>query len=608
MNHKRNIYKKNDKVKRKSVFFSFKKPSALVKRLIKFFFASLVLAATLLLLVTIFYAVTLPDVNNFFEIKKNRHITLIDESGDIVAGQGDIRSNYIAYEDLPPHLIDALIATEDRRFFDHWGVDVFGLARAFYKNTLAGGKVQGGSTITQQLAKIAFLGPQKTIKRKLQEFLLALYLEHRFDKKQIITAYLNRVYLGSGVFGIDAAAKFYFDKEPKNLNLLESAILVGMLKAPSKYSPIFNNNLSGKRAYQILLNMEDAGYISKSQMNAALSERVVLKTNKALFKTSYFAGYIFDQVNSLFPDTGIDLIVKVAVNQHLQDFTQNLIKKYVDKYGKANNFSQGAALVIDSNGKIITMVGGTDYTKSPFNRAYQSKRLAGSAFKPIVYIDALIQGYTPDSKMSDKPIKYGNWQPKNNSKKFYGQVTLREAFARSLNTIPIQLVEKLGVQSVISVAEEMGITSPQPENLTIALGTGEVSMLELATAYFVITNNGYLIEPYGIIEVKDKEHNLLYSKNIDSYKILNKEVSSEIKSLMISAVTDGSGKNAFIPNAMIGGKTGTSQDFRDAWFIGFMGGYTIAIWLGNDDNSPMKNVGGSSFPALIFKDIALHIE
>jgi len=607
MPNKWNLYKKRPKVKRKSTLGKYKNMKSLLKRGFSLIFAGAILVATLILLLTIIYAVDLPDVNSFFEIKKNRHVTLIDEQGQVIASQGEIRSNYTTYDELPSFLVEALLATEDRRFFDHFGIDLIGMLRALYKNTISASKMQGGSTITQQLAKIAFLSPEKTIKRKIQEFLLALYLEHRFDKQQIITAYLNRVYLGSGVFGIDAASHFYFHKSPRSLTILESAVLVGMLKAPTRYSPLLNLDASEKRAHQILFNMEDAGYITKRQLKEFLSEKIAIKTNRDLLKSSYFAGYAFDQINSLFPDTGVDLIAKVTVNKSLQNFSQSLIKNYVNKYGIDKQFSQGSALVINNQGKIIAMVGGTDFSKSPFNRAYQSKRLAGSAFKTIVYIDALIHGYTPDDKMIDKPLKYKNWQPRNNSRKFYGELSLRDAFARSINTIPIQLTANLGVTSIINLANEMGITSPLPSDLTIALGTGEVSMLELATAYSVISNDGYLIEPYGILEVVDKQGEILFQKSDDQTKIFSNKVSADIQSLMISAVNDGSGHNAFIERAVVGGKTGTSQENRDAWFIGFAGGYTIAVWLGNDNNSPMKGVGGSSYPALIFRDIALEL-
>lgn len=608
MTNKWNVYKKKAKVKRKNIISKHKNLAYIIRRACSLFLATAIIAATLLLLLTIIYAVDLPDVNVFFEVKKNRHITLIDESDNIVATQGDLPSVYISYDELPPHLISALVATEDRRFFNHFGVDIWGMIRALYKNTTTGRKLQGGSTITQQLAKIAFLSPEKTFKRKIQEFLLALYLEHRFDKKQIITAYLNRVYLGSGIFGIDAASSFYFHKNPGSLSILESAMLVGMLKAPSRYSPIFNLEASLKRTHQILINMEDVGYISKKELKSLLTKQIQIKTDKKLLKGSYFAGFAFDQVNSLFPDTGVDLIAQVTVNQSLQDYTQKLIKDFINKCGKDKNFSQGAALIINDQGKIIAMVGGTDYKSSPFNRAYQAKRLAGSAFKTIVYADALLNGYSSDSKMIDKPLKYNNWTPRNNSRKFYGEVTLREAFAKSLNTIPIQLTAKLGVQSVKGLASEMGITSPLPDDLTIALGTGEVSMLELATAYSVITNNGYLIEPYAIKEVSSTKGEVLFSKNADSSRILSKDVSSEMKNLLINAVYDGSGNNAFIENAVVGGKTGTSQENKDAWFIGFANNFTVAVWLGNDDNKPMKGVGGSSYPALIFREIALRLQ
>jgi penicillin-binding protein 1A len=607
MINKWNLYKKKRKVKRKGIIAKHKNIAHLIKRVCSLFFASCIMCATGLLFLTIVYAVDLPDVNLFFEVQKKRHITLQDISGKTIATQGEIRSSYISFEDLPDHLVNALIATEDRRFFSHFGVDLIGMTRALYANLLAGRKAQGGSTITQQLAKIAFLSPEKTFKRKIQEFLLALYLEHRFDKKQIITAYLNRVYLGSGVFGIDAASHFYFHKSVDELNTLESALLVGMLKAPTRYSPIFHREASLMRMRQILLNMANAGFLTKGEMKTLLAMQVNLKANREALQGSYFAGFVFDQLNSMFPDTGIDLVAKVTVNSAIQDYTQNLIQQYIKKYGKDKHFSQGAALIIDDTGQIITMVGGGDYKASPFNRAYQAKRLAGSAFKPIIYANALIHGYSPDSILVDKPLKYHNWSPRNNSRKFYGSVTLRDAFAMSLNTIPIQLTAELGVANVKSLASAMGITSPLPDDLTLALGTGEVSMLELATAYSVITNNGYLYDPYAVVEVCDSNGEELFSKNSPPIHVLSKKISQALQDLMINAVNNGSGSAAFIDRAVVGGKTGTSQENKDAWFIGFVKGYTIAIWLGNDDNKPMRGVGGASYPAMLFREIGLKI-
>jgi penicillin-binding protein 1A len=607
--NKRNIYTNNHKVKRKSYKLISKTLKVSFLKGTKILASAAILLATFLLLLTLFYSLDLPDVAMFFEVNKKRNITLVNRNNEIIASFGEIHSDYIIYEDVPKHLVDALIATEDRRFFSHHGIDLIGLARAFYRNYIVRGSIQGGSTITQQLAKIAFLSPERTFKRKIQELLLSFYLENRFTKEQILTAYLNRVYMGSGVFGMEAAAKFYFDKHVKKLNLLESAILVGMLKAPSRYSPLHNSELSGKRAYQILLNMEEAGFINKDDVENTLAQSVILQTNKGLRRSTYFAGYVVDQINYLFPDTGVDLIVQVTVNESLQEYCQALLRKYIDKVGKEKNISQGAIIVLNNIGEIITMIGGGDYVKSPYNRAVQAKRQPGSAFKHIVYANAFNHGMTPETLIEDKPIKMGSWQPQNNTKRFYGEVSLNEAFARSLNTISITLTSNFGINSVKELAQAMGINSSLPDNLTIALGTGEISVLELATSYSVITNDGVLIEPFSITEVRDVEQNILFKRtNNQPIQVLDQKTNSYMHLLLKSTVNQGSGKKALIDNVDMGGKTGTSQDFRDAWFIGYVNHYTIAIWLGNDDNSPMKEVGGSSYPAQIFRDIALHLK
>ena len=476
------------------------------------------------------------------------------------------------------------------------------MLRATYENTKAKKFVQGGSTITQQLAKLTFLTPNKTIKRKIQELILAFLIENKFTKKQIIEAYLNRVYLGSGLYGIDSAAKYYFGKDVKDLDLLESAIIIGLLKAPSRYSPTHNTENSGKRAYQVLANMQNAGFITKSQLDAISAEPVILETSAfGNMHNSYYTSWILDQVNQLVPDGTEDLIVYTTAVEHFQEIAEKVISDNLKKYGKKFNATQGAIVAMDPHGTVLAIVGGVNYEASNFNRAVQAYRQPGSAFKHIIYITAFENGATPEDIEIDEPISIGNWHPRNDNRKFSGEMTLREAFARSINTIAVKLSERSGRNNIIKKAREMGITSEMHAYPSMALGVFEVNLLELTSSYATIANGGWKVNPYGITKITTKNHKILYQAQVFNEKVISDKAITYAKDVLINTVKYGSGKRAALENKIAAGKTGTTQENRDAWFMGFTDDIVVGVWVGNDLNSSNK-LGGSFLPAIIWKD------
>ncbi|NRA74012.1 MAG: PBP1A family penicillin-binding protein [Rickettsiales bacterium] len=553
----------------------------------------------------------LPNIDKLEEPRKGRKIIILDNNGQAVSTYGNIYGYYIPYSEIPKNLINAIISIEDRKFFDHPGVDVIGILRAAIANFKAGYVVQGGSTITQQLAKITLLHPKKTIKRKIQEALLSLELENKYTKEQILSIYLNKVYLGAGMYGIDAAAKYYFGKNVQELSLYECAIIAGLPKAPSRFSPISNPELSGQRAYQVLLSMFKNGYITRDELDD--TEKYV-KLNTSLLgsrKFGYFSSWINENIGQYIEVGDVDITVRTTLDRHIQNVAQRILNKYINKYGEEKKISQGAVVVMTPYGKILALVGGTNFLKSPFNRAIQAFRPAGSIFKIFVYTSALEHGYSIDTILEDKPITFGSWSPTNYySDKYYGEITMEEAFAKSINTVAVQVTHEVGVGNVIDLAHRMGINSNIEHNLSIALGSVSVNLLEITSSYAAIANDGLFSEPYSVESIKNSNTGtLLYLKpRQQELQAVTREVAQDMQVLLRSCVTQGSGRNAFLEDLKISGKTGTSQDYRDAWFIGFSDKYVVGVWLGNDNYSPMKRVGGWRYPPMIVRDILKTLE
>lgn len=547
----------------------------------------------------------LPSIDKLDSVSRTRRVTILDNRDSILATYGDIYGYYVTYYEIPRNLRNAVLATEDRKFFSHFGVDILGIIRAAYANFRAGRTVQGGSTITQQLAKIVFLKPQRNIQRKLQEALLAIELEMKYTKEQILAIYLNRVYLGAGLYGIDSAAKYYFGKNVQDLNLYESAIIAGLLKAPSKFSPTNNAELTGHRAYQVLQNMLEEGYINKKQLDYALSTPVVLNTSMlGSVRRDYFTNWIYEQLDSYVPDSDQDVVVKTTLDSKIQNVARSVLNSQLKEIDEKRKVEQGASVVLDRTGQILAMVGGKEFKGSSFNRVTQAMRQPGSSFKVFVYTTAMEQGYVPEDLIEDKQISYGAWSPKNFNKDFLGTIPLEEAFTKSINTVAVQLANAVGVDNVVKTAHRMGIHSRLDRNLALALGVSSVTLLEMTASYGAIANNGYVVEPYAIQYIMDKKTgDYLYVKpNNEPVRAISEDAASKMRYLMEKTVEVGTARNVK-SDFKIGGKTGTSQDFRDAWFIGYTDKFLIGIWLGNDDYTPTKYVSGGTYPAIIARNI-----
>jgi penicillin-binding protein 1A len=588
------------KTKAKSESLSMK----LFKFIFKWGFFAGIWAAVIVAMVLFYYLQDLPSLSDL-ETQNGKQVVQINYSNDErITNRGDVYVNEISYYELPPNLINAVVATEDRRFFNHHGVDFFGIIRAFYVNREAGRIVQGGSTITQQLAKLLFLKPERTAKRKIQEILLAVQLERHFTKEQILTFYLSRAYFGSGNYGVQSAAKHYFGKDVSQLNLNESALLAGLLKAPSKLSPKNNRELAESRTNVVLKNMIEAGFLNEENFSE-ITQDPDYKSDKA--QRLYFTDFVFDQFPEFLSKNDLkEKVISVTstldekIQEKLEDILDNFLTTNSAKLGK----SQLSAVVMKKDGAVVGIIGGKDYQQSQFNRAIYAKRQAGSAFKTFVYLTAFENGMKTDDVLEDKKINVGTWLPENYENRYLGEVTLQQAFANSLNSISIQLAKKFGGDKVAQMAHKCGITSKiDKSDPTIALGTTEVSLFELVGAYATIANNGEPVMPYVVSVIRNGEGLELYKRESSGLEaVISPQAEESIKKVMREVVERGTGKNANIAENIYG-KTGTSQNFRDAWFVGFNDEYVVGVWIGNDDNSATNKITGGSLPASLFAEI-----
>jgi penicillin-binding protein 1A len=549
------------------------------------------------------YAYDLPDFDDLYIVERKSSVTLKAADGMVLATYGDLYGEHQALKALPPHLPQALMATEDRRFYSHFGIDPLGLARATFANLRAGRTVQGGSTLTQQLAKNVFLSPNRTLKRKVQELMLAFRLEQKFSKDQILEMYLNRVYFGAGAYGVEAAAQRYFDKPATKLTLGESAMLVGLLKAPSRLAPTGNIKSAQTRSAQVLRNMAEAGYITPEVAEAAIARPTQLARSRLpLPNARYFADWVIDEVYQQVGRDHPDLTVWTTLDSRLQGSAERSIGTLMDREAEKQDVEQAALVTLAPDGAVRAMVGGRDYLDSAFNRATQARRQPGSAFKPLVFMTALEQGIRPDDAFVDGPVDIGGWKPRNYDGQYHGAMTLRDAVARSINTIAVQVDEKVGRDKVIETARRLGITSDLKPHPSLALGAFEVGVLELTAAYAAFANGGYAVQPYGVIEIRDNQNTVLFRRDTGGAyaHMINGEVLGDLNDLLRGVVERGTGRAAQIGRP-VAGKTGTTSDYRDAWFIGYTPDLISAVWVGNDDNSPTKKVTGSGLPAQIWK-------
>lgn len=565
------------------------------------------LTAILGLLVLLYFIATLPDIREIDTIRKQQGITIQAEDGRTVANYGDVYGEYIPYDQLPKPLIQAVLATEDRRFFEHNGVDFFGIARAMVINVMHGHVVQGGSTVTQQVAKNVFLTPERSIGRKIQELLLAFWLEGRFTKKEIMAIYLNRVYLGSGAFGVDAAAHRYFNKGARDLSLEECALLAGLLKAPSRYSPASSSQRAKDRMHQVLVNMEDAGFLKQKQVDAALANYTQTVSGRPAEggDIRYYTDWVLDQI-PLYVQSEEDLVVTVTIDTKMQALASDALQNVVSTEGPKKNVSQGAIVAMAPDGAVKAMVGGLSYGESQYNRASQAKRQPGSVFKLFVYLAALEAGMTPLSTVEDAPItlQVGNktWSPDNYSNgEYLGEIPMVQAIRNSLNTVSVRLSQYTGVSRVAEIAMRLGIPNV-PSHPSIALGAVEATLLEMTGAYAHLANNGKKVEPYAILAIYNRKGEELYKREVkeEPQQLLANGTVQMMNYMLQDVVIRGTGTKARLKDRQAAGKTGTSQDFKDAWFIGFTPQLVTGVWVGNDDNKPMKKVTGGTLPATIW--------
>jgi penicillin-binding protein 1A len=555
--------------------------------------------------ITAYYGAQMPSVADWSVPDRPPNVKIISADGKLLANRGMTGGEAVGLHEMSPYIPQAVIAIEDRRFYSHFGVDPIGLSRAMVSNLVAGRMVQGGSTLTQQLAKNMFLKPERTLERKVQEVLLSLWLEHKHSKDQILEMYLNRVYFGSGAYGVEAASRRYFGKSARDVTLSEAALLAGLLKAPSKLSPARDPKAAGDRADLVLAAMREQGLIGKQEFNVAMKAPATRAASYWTGSEHYVADRIMEELPALIGDIRSDIVVDATVDLTLQKIAEKSIRGLIQDNGKKAGVSQGALVSIDNTGAVRAMVGGYDYANSQFDRASEARRQPGSAFKPFVFLAALEQGRTPDSVRNDAPVKIGNWTPDNYKGKFYGKVTLTTALAKSLNSVAAQLAMEVGPAAIVEAAQRLGIESKLEANTSIALGTSEVTPLELTAAYVPFANGGYRPDIHFINRIETTGGKLLYQHERGNRpRVLRSEVVGMMNAMMTETISGGTaGKAAFGWPAA--GKTGTSQKSRDAWFIGYTANLTTGVWFGNDDGSPTKNLTGGSLPAIAWHDFML---
>jgi penicillin-binding protein 1A len=546
-------------------------------------------------------AAHLPPIQSLEVPKRPPSIQIVGLNGRVLATRGEMGGSAVPLRELPPFLPKAFLAIEDRRFYSHYGLDPLGVMRAVGANVLHRGVSQGGSTITQQLAKNLFLTQERTLQRKLQEVMLAVWLERKYSKDEILDLYLNRVYFGSGAYGIEAAAQRYFGKSARNVTLSEAALLAGLVKSPSKLAPTRNFDGAERRAQIVLAAMSDAGYVSgEAAKNAiAISPKIVKQT--AGGSINYVADWVMDVLDSAIGRVEQDIVVETTIDPALQALAEKSLLDELSTKGAKFDVEQGAFVAMTPQGAVRALVGGRNYAESQFNRAVAAKRQPGSAFKPFVYLTALERGLTPETVREDKAIDVKGWKPENYGHEYYGPVSLTRALAMSLNTVSVRLTLEVGAQAVVRTAHRLGIGSKLEPNASISLGTSEVSLMELVSAYVPFANGGVAVAPHVIDKVRTAGGKLIYrAHNPGLGRVIEERNVAMMNQMMQETLITGTARKAALAGFPAAGKTGTSQDYRDAWFIGYTGHLVAGVWLGNDDNSSTKKLTGGAMPADIW--------
>jgi penicillin-binding protein 1A len=553
-------------------------------------------------------AIDLPDIKKLQNTQQQHAITYLDRSGALIAVRGG--SQYAApvdIDELPSYVPLAFVAIEDRRFFTHPGFDPMGMGRAVLRNAFRhkGSNLAGGSTITQQLARNLFLSADQNVKRKVQELMIAVWLEHKYTKKQILALYLNHVYFGAGAYGIEAASERYFNKQAKNLTVGEAAMLAGLMKAPNSYSPLSDAERAGRRATIVLNEMVDAKVITPEQRTDALSHPITVSKSLATAHAQYFIDWLDSNVRALIGDPKEDLIVETTLDLPIQTDAERAVQTIMARDAK-KGVQQAALVSVDGEGRVRAMIGGVSYADSQFNRATMAFRQTGSSFKPFVYLTAMEAGYQPTTPVVDEPYSIGDWSPQNFEKTYMGVIDLQTALAESINTVAARLANDVGRDKVAATAHRLGVTSKINTDPAMALGTSEVSPIEMAQAYIPFSNGGFKATAHGIIRIRTTSGKVLFQyreSNQDGgrVQVINNPPLTEMNQMMRGVVQHGTGAGVNIPGYDLAGKTGTTSDFRDAWFDGYTGGFVTVVWVGRDDNTPMKKVTGGSTPGAIWK-------
>ncbi|HEV2157072.1 penicillin-binding protein 1A [Bradyrhizobium sp.] len=549
----------------------------------------------------IYVGAHLPPIQSLEIPKRPPTIQIVGIDGSMLAQRGEMAGANIALKDLPPYLPKAFIAIEDRRFYSHFGIDPVGILRALVTNVLHRGVSQGGSTLTQQLAKNLFLTQERTMQRKLQEVELAIWLERKHSKDEILELYLNRVYFGSGAYGVEAAAQKYFGKSAKNVTVAEAAMLAGLVKSPSRLAPNRNPEGAEARAQIVLTAMADAKFITDAQAQASIGHPSYNVKPAGAGTVNYVADWIGEVLDDLVGQIDESIKVETTIDPKLQSVAEAAIIDELAAKSVKFNVSQGALVAMTPDGAVRAMVGGRNYSESQYNRAVTAKRQPGSSFKPFVYLTALEQGLTPDTVRQDAPIEVKGWKPENYTHEYFGAVTLTQALAMSLNTVAIRLGLEVGPKNVVRTAHRLGISSKLEPNASIALGTSEVSVVELVGAYAPFANGGFATTPHVVTRIRTLSGKLLYMRQPDERnQVIDPRYVGMMNAMMRETLISGTAKKAEIPGWPAAGKTGTSQDYRDAWFIGYTANLVTGVWLGNDDNSPTKKATGGGLPVEVW--------
>ena len=571
-------------------------PRSFKARLLGFFINVILVLVALTGLYILFVFLQMPSLDSVLHETREPAIIFLDKNGREIRADGRIMGNAVSVDNLPPHVWQAIVAIEDKRFFEHGAISYRGTVRAMFVNMFDGHFAAGGSTITQQTAKNIFLSSEKKMSRKIQELILSWWLENRFTKNQILDLYMNRVSLVGGMRGVDAAADALFGHGARDMTLAESAQIAAMLKAPSAYSPMKNPERNIKRAKVVLAEMARQNYITMEQARQAMSElkQSTKPQDKNIYR--YWTDFVRDEIESRIGEINQDLYVYTTLDANLQKRVAATLQANIGEY-------QGAIVAISKDGAIQSMVGGDDYSVSQFNRVL-APRQPGSAFKPVVYLVALENGMTPESYVNDSPFSIGDYNPKNYDERYYGGINLATAFAKSVNSVPLKLTKEYGIDSVLQMAARLGVGNNLKREYSTVLGASEMTLLDLTTIYSVIWNDGKSVHPYSINKITDAGGHVLYERNpSEEMTVLQPQTVEYMKELLYEVVTKGTGKRAYTPD-VFGGKTGTSNDNRDAWFIGTIPDYVMGVWVGRDDNKPMSSkITGGTLPATIFHEI-----